>query len=559
MSTVAAPPPTRARVATQRVAAVTMGEGRRERREVLALFLGAWAAYSAIGYHYIVQHHVFTVDASSRFAHAFFVWHNDPHKLAAVGFIWAPISTLIFLPATVLRALSTGMIGMPITTAAFGAGLLVVLYRMLRALEMPKLQSLGLVLAFGANPMIVYYSVNGMSEVPYLFFLTFAMFEFVMWFLRREPRYLIVCGIMLSLGLLTRYEVLLWGVLLVPILTVAMIRQRVSRDYLEGALIAFLAPIAYGLGLWIFLNWLIQGNALYWLGSQSGKLTATQIASLKGEQVTWSQTEIVERVLSVYWHLFPPTLILLGVLVVVFVVRRGRDLMLPALAAMLLVNVAFIVALIAKSHFPGMTQLRYNMRDMPLTLVGVGWLYLVARTKWKRRAVWAVAFVATLASIPTTWHTMKTFKYQFLEQAFTRSVEQDRDQEGTHSVGWVLHKGASYEVGVGASQKMARYILAMHLKKNAILTDDAQTFWVMLASGRPDLFVDRIDQGDAHWLDLLESPRGRVRYFLVTRQSDDRIGLRYSDITQGTVPWAHVVKAYGHFYLLRIDKHTTPA
>ena len=52
----------------------------------------------------------------------------------------------------------------------------------------------------------------------------------------------------------------MWAVLLVPILTVAMIRQRVSRDYLEGALIAYLAPIAYGLGLWIFLNWLDPGE-----------------------------------------------------------------------------------------------------------------------------------------------------------------------------------------------------------------------------------------------------------------------------------------------------------
>jgi len=40
----------------------------------------------------------------------------------------------------------------------------------------------------------------------------------------------------------------------------------------------------------------------------------------------------VERVLSVYWHLFPPTLILLGALAVLFVVRRGRDLMLRARA-----------------------------------------------------------------------------------------------------------------------------------------------------------------------------------------------------------------------------------
>ena len=131
---------------------------------------------------------------------------------------------------------------------------------------------------------------------------------------------------------------------------------------------------------------------------------------------------------------------------------------------------------------------------------------------------------------------------------------QNRDQEGTASVGWVLHKGASYSVGVRDSRRMAQYILGMHLKKNTILTDDAQSFWVMLASGRPDLFVDRIDQGDAHWLDLVANPMGRVRYMLVTRQSDDRIALRYSTMTSGGVPWAHIVRSYGNFFLLRVDK-----
>jgi hypothetical protein len=101
---------------------------------------------------------------------------------------------------------------------------------------------------------------------------------------------------------------------------------------------------------------------------------------------------------------------------------------------------------------------------------------------------------------------------------------------------------------------MAAYILKMHVPRNSILTDDAQSFWVMLFSGRPDLFVDRIDQGDAHWIDLMQNPFGRVDYFLVTRQSDDRINVRYTEITQGKVPWAHLVHHEADFYLLRIDK-----
>jgi hypothetical protein len=552
MSAIATPTATHGRQRVSRVAPAALAEGKRARREHLALFLVVWAAYSAIGYRYIVQHHVYTVDAVSRYAHAFFIWHNDPPKLAAVGFIWAPISTLIFLPVTTLRSLSTTLIGMPITTAAFGAGLTVILYRTLRSLEMPRLQSLALVLAFAGNPLVVYYSVNGMSEIPYLFFLTFAIYEFVMWFLRREPRYLIVCGIMLSLGFLTRYEVLMWAALLVPILTVAMIRQRVSRDYLEGALIAFLAPIAYGLGLWIFLNWLIQGNAFYFLTPQTGAAPAGLNVHLQESAVHWQPAEVMRHVIGVYWHIFPPTVIVFAVMVVVFVLRRGRDMMLPALGAILAINVAFIAALVYKSQQPANLQIRYSMRDMPLTLVAMGWLYLVAGSRWRRHLVWAVCFVSVVASYPVTWQTMKTFPYQFLEQAFTRSVAQDRDQEGTRSLGWVLGPGAEYTVGIHDQQEMSDFILALKPPRNSILTDDAETFWTMLLSGRPDIFVDRIDQGDAHWLDLLDNPWGRVRYFLIAAQSDDKMSLRYPDPSK--IPWMHLVHAQHGIVLYRIDK-----
>lgn len=537
----------------------TIAEGRRERIEQSVLFLVAWLAYFAVGYRYVVQHHVLTVDATSRYAHAFFIWHNDPPKLAAVGFIWAPISTLIFLPAAALRALSTSLVGMPLTTAAFGAGLIVVLYRGLRVVQMPKLQALTLVLAFGANPMIVYYAVNGMSEVPYLFFLTVAMVQFMLWFLSREPKHLIVCGIMISLGLLTRYEVLLWGFLLVPVLTVAMIRQRVSRDYLEGTLIAFLAPIAYGLGMWIFLNWLIQGNPFYWLTPQTGSKQTEAAAPPISNAVHWDAVETLRHVVDVYWQLFPPTLLVFAALLLGFVLRRGRDMMMLTLAAILAVNVGFIWALTFKTHLPGFTQLRYNMRDMPLTLVAMSWLYLAVGGRWRRHALWLACLVSIVATYPTTWHAMKTFRYQFLEQAFTRSLAQDRDQEGTRSLGWSLGvdeygKAAHYDVGVGAAQRMGDYVTRVEAPRSSILTDDAQTFWVMLLCGCPQRFFDRIDYGDARWLDAVATPWGRVRYILVTDHYDDQLALHWPALrTPGKLKWAHLVRREPGYLLYRVD------
>ena len=47
----------------------------------------------------------------------------------------------------------------------------------------------------------------------------------------------------------------------------------------------------------------------------------------------------------------------------------------------------------------------------------------------------------------------------------------------------------------------------------------AQTFGVMLLSGRPQLFFDRIDKGDKVWRQTLRAPYGKVSYFLVASQA----------------------------------------
>jgi hypothetical protein len=198
---------------------------------------------------------------------------------------------------------------------------------------------------------------------------------------------------------------------------------------------------------------------------------------------------------------------------------------------------------------------------MPLTLIAMGWLFLVAGGRWRRRLVWAGCFVSILASYPVAWHSMRAYPYQFLEQAFTRSLAQDRTQEGTRSIGCLLGRNsfgicAHYNVEYEPAMRMGRYVVSLHLEKDAILTDDAQTFWAMLACGCPQLFLDRIDFGDAHWLDLVASPIGRVRYMLVTSNYDDKISVRYPGIATGKIPWAHLIHQEGHFYLLRLDRRS---
>jgi len=153
---------------------------------------------------------------------------------------------------------------------------------------------------------------------------------------------------------------------------------------------------------------------------------------------------------------------------------------------------------------------------------------------------------------------METSPYQFYEATFTRALRTGDDQLGKRSPTALYGPNRSLIVGeysLGA-RDIADYILEHVNARGAILTDDSKTFGVMLASGRPDLFTDRIDYGDAQWLDILNNPWGRVRYFLITygdKIGADIIGTRYTGFPKN-YPWAHPVYHRGGFWLIRIDR-----
>src|SRR5450755_1488328 len=91
------------------------------RRPRLTLFLASFIVYAAIGYKVVVLQHVVVPDGWARLAHAYFVFHNHPPKLAAIGFIWPPLMTLVFLPLAWITPLATSLAALPLTSAFFGA------------------------------------------------------------------------------------------------------------------------------------------------------------------------------------------------------------------------------------------------------------------------------------------------------------------------------------------------------------------------------------------------------------------------------------------------------
>ena len=60
---------------------------------------------------------------------------------------------------------------------------------------------------FAVNPMIVFYGSNGMSEAPFIFFMSWAVRRLIMWMLDDDVHHLITAGgIAMGLAYLTRYD-----------------------------------------------------------------------------------------------------------------------------------------------------------------------------------------------------------------------------------------------------------------------------------------------------------------------------------------------------------------
>ena len=95
---------------------------------------------------------------------------------------------------------------------------------------------------------------------------------------------------------------------------------------------------------------------------------------------------------------------------------------------------------------------------------------------------------------------MKTYRYQNLESNFAAAVSTRESQEGATTLERLRPSAIVDE------QAMADYITANITDRNSILTDNSQTYAVMLLTGQPDLFVDRVDKSDGPWKDIAARP-----------------------------------------------------
>ena len=505
----------------------------KRRWESLAVFVVTTAAYSWFGYWLVVKMHVVGFETLDRLNRALMIWHNDPAKLSALGFDYPPLATLLISPFAVFSSVVSSLAVVPVTSAIF-AGLVMVSLNTLarRALIIAPLRY-GILLALALNPIVALSASVGARQIISMAFVVVAMGALVAWYITADVRFVMLSGIAYSIAALAGYSSLLWFVLTAVMIAGVLAKLGADGQEVEGTTVGFAAPTLYVIALWTVFNLLLLLKPFTWVTSASD--------AGGGDPRAFTAVELLEGTWSLVAYGAPIAILMLPALIFVGVSKNNP------LALWLGIMLGAAIAAPALTVLVGLTDSPMQMRNcLPIILFSViGGMWLARTSESSNAIISTVLMVVLLASVPWTFYAMKTYRYQNLEAPFAAAVLTGESQEGTSTV-----SGA--RIGVVDEQAMADYIKDNITDRNSILTDNSKTYAVMLLTGRPDLFFDRVDQSDGPWKEAARDPAAAVDYLLMATSGGDLLEQYFPDAATGADPRLPVVYSTDRYVLIGV-------
>lgn len=426
-------------------------------------------------------------DSLARVANAAYVLvSRDPH-LAAVGFVWGPVPSLVMLPLVPFSAAFPDLLRLGfaanLMSAACMAGAVIQLFRLLGDLGTPRGARAGITILFGLHPMVLYHGVNGMTEAPFFLFLLLACRALVAWTATSAIGRLTLTGSWLGLAYLTRYEALAAGLAVMAFVgaTTGLRQRRRAPAVTDMVLVGI--PFLFAVGLWALMSWVVVGSPAEQFTSSYGN--ASQMATTTGGVSTAATlggagpaAGFVARQL---WSLAPFAVMSL-VAMAVLACRRRTTAPLAVLAvlggALAFSIVAFVLGLTSGWY-------RYQLVVVPLAAVGFGALAAIPRRAGSgRAAATALAVAAALLTLPITATSMLAPDLAVAERDDLAPV---LDRFGVH----LTETGGRSMLG---ERLIADHLDAMDLGPGTVLVDTFLGFPIVLASRHPSQFVITSDR-----------------------------------------------------------------
>ena len=483
--------------------------------------------------------HVVGFESLDRMNRALMALHNNPAKLTAIGFDYPPLSVLVLTPLAVFSDLARSLIALPISSGLFAGIAAISLNSVLRRCFIPGPWRFAILAVLVFNPLVALYASTGSSQIVWVSLMLAGVLSVVKWFVTAQLRYVFVGGITFAIAGVAGYGSLVWALLAAVLIGVVLQRNGARQAEVEGTVIGFGSPVVYVIALWMVFNTVILGNPIAWLkrsiaGDDSGVATA---ASDRLGGVLQGLGEVV---------LYTSPLTIVVVPLLVYAAFRRRD----ELAGWLALCIVAAIVLPGVGVFLRNDGTHVLMRDgLPVLVLSVAGACWLLRSLEGGRAVGAVLVILGLiGSGVYTGYQMTRYEYQNLESAFMNGVRTGDDQEGQITV-------AGQEAGIVSEQAMASYIRRNITAEGSILTDNSQTYAVMLLTGKPQLFFDRVDRGDGAWRKAARNPGPKVRYLLLSRSTDtDQLSQIYPATATGAVGATQAVYSTDRYVLVTVPE-----
>jgi len=478
-------------------------------------------------------------DALARVADASYVlFARGPHP-EAIGFVWNPLPSLLAIPLVALKPLWPSLvreaIALNLVSALFGAVAVYYMLRIMRRLGLPRPLRWGVVALFALNPAVVFYAVNGMSDLMMGATMLAALDGLWGYLEGGRVADLLASGSWVAIGFLTRYEIAFWAIIVALTLAGGLIRlprhagsAHRYGDWIGGLLLFWLAPLICVSITWIFVNWTIMGDPLYFLRSAYGNTSsigsgAYSYAPLNAANGSIGKT--LAYVAQQAW-LFPPVVAgLFGLLAFGLLGRYERHTRALVIVAATLAVPLLQLFMLYKGISAG--WLRFFLDLVPFGFVSVVYTaQLLARRRGSgsRRLVWASCLLLLCAGDGGTLAAMLPSTHQL-------HYEQLQSLSGTDPV----------NAYIDAHPQLL------------VLTDSFLSFPILVRARQPKQFVMT---SDLDFQTLLVNPFGRVDAFMVPRPTTvgklDAINRHYPGLWQHGAPWAHLVTQFPGGYNWRL-------
>ncbi len=511
------------------------------------LFFLLFAAYAAIGSLLILKYNYVFQDGISRVANGSYVLFSRTPHLAAVGFVWNPLPSIIELPLIALKylwqpLLSKGIAGV-VMSAAFMAGSVLQLRGILLDRGLSRAWRGILTFAFAAHPMIILYGGNAMSEAPFLFFTIWAIRRLMRWIYTDSVGDLAVAGVALGLCYMTRYEAIMLGAgAMGSVFAIRAWRDRerglkvaCSRGALDAAVLGF--PLLIAFLFWTLASWVITGNALAQFSSVYGNAAQTATSAL-ASQGSWSGFVATSGgpTLFVLRSLLSLEPLCMGVALAAIAVaiwRRER----VVIPVMSMFGVLVLFELYGAQSGTLYPWLRYVIMVIPVTIILLATILPPERVPpsssrqrpMKQRHHFTPRSLKMLYGVFLALCLVPSFPISFFG---VTNPSIGNQEAGLRSIIWPATYPSDKEpqlAGWEPESQLAEYLDSLGLKRGSVLVDTWLGWPIVISSKQPTSFVITSDFDFTR--DLNAPTVYGVTYFLVPKPQDagvlDAINRRY--------------------------------